>query len=202
MKGIDRLMQRVWRFRAEDAATVTVEFVLMAPIMVWGFLSTLQFFDAYRAELISTKAALTIADMYSRETGLVNSKYLRGTRDLLKYLTLAETSPDYRVTVFFWREDQDKYRVSWSRNRGSHINHTTTTLNEISSNLPILSDQERAILVETWTDYTPKYGGGIGYMVGTGLDPVEFSTRVVISPRFATSVCFNNYPDDLTKLKC
>ncbi|MFT5630640.1 MAG: hypothetical protein ACI82I_001896 [Gammaproteobacteria bacterium] len=202
MKGIDRLMQRVWRFRAEDAATVTIEFVLMAPIMVWGFLSTLQFFDAYRAELISTKAALTIADMYSRETGLVNSNYLSGTRDLLKYLTLAETSPDYRVTVFFWREDQQKYRISWSRNRGSHINHTTTTLNDISSNLPILSDRERAILVETWTDYAPKYGGGIGYMVGTGLDPVEFSTRVVISPRFATSVCFNNNPDDLTTLKC
>ena len=202
MMGLDRIMQRVWRFRAEEAATVTVEFLMMVPIMVWGFMSTMQFFDAYRAELISTKAALTIADMYSRETGLINGAYLNGTRKLLRHLTLAESNPDYRVTVFYWREDQNKYRISWSRNRGSHINHSTATLNAVAGKLPILSDRERAILVETWTDYTPTYGNGIGYMVGSGLEPIEFSTSVVISPRFATTVCWNNTPEDLTKLRC
>lgn len=202
MMGIDRLMKRVWRFRAEEAAAVTVEFILMVPIMVWGFLSTLQFFDAYRAELISTKAALTIADMYSRETGYIDQNYLSGTRSLLRYLTLAEDNPDYRVTLFYWRENRDKYWVRWSRNRGAQKNHTHDTLNLMAGRLPILSDGERAILVETWVDYTPKYGNGMGYMMGTGLEPLEFKSHVVISPRFASTVCWNNKPDDPTKARC
>jgi len=202
MKLFDRLKLKVWRFRLEEAATVSVEMVLMTPILVWGFLSTLQFFDAYRAELISTKAALTIADMYSRETGYIDATYLNGTRDLLQYLTLAENNPDYRVTLFYWRDDQDKYWVRWSRNRGSRTNLNHDQLNAMASKLPVLSDGERALLIETWTDYQPKYGNGIGYMMGSGLEPIEFSTHVVISPRFAPTVCWNNTPDDPTTERC
>lgn len=202
MIKIHPLMRRVWRFRADEAATVTVEFMMMLPIIVWAFVSTVQFFDAYRAEMLSNKAALTVADMYSRETGYIDGNYLNGTRDLLRYLTLAEDNPDYRVTLFYWREDRNQYWVRWSRNRGSQVNHTHDSLNAMSSQLPILADEERAILVETWTDYTPQYGNGMGYMVGTGLDPIEFKTFVVISPRFATTICWNNTPDDPSKERC
>lgn len=202
MMVMDRIMRRVWRFRAEDSANVTVEFLMLVPILVWGFVSTLQFFDAYRAEMISNKAALTIADMYSRETGYIDGTYLNGTRDLLKYLTLAEDSPDYRVTLFYWRENRSKYWVRWSRNRGSQVNLTHDTLNDMASQLPLLEDGERAILLETWTDYTPQYGNGLGYMVGTGLDPIEFKTHIVTSPRFSTTICWNNVPDDPTQARC
>ena len=93
MIGLDRIKRRIIRFKLEETGTAIVEMVLMTPIMVYGFLITLQFFDAYRAELISSKAALTIADMYSRETGYIDPTYLNGTRSLLKYLTLAENDP-------------------------------------------------------------------------------------------------------------
>jgi hypothetical protein len=197
----DRLMRRVWKFRAEEAATVSVEVVLMAPIMVWGFLSTLQFFDAYRAELISTKAALTIADMYSRETGNVNAAFLDGTQDLPQYLTLAENSPSFRVTVLRWNEPQKKHIRVWSKVRGSYPVLNTKDLTKYTSSIPLLTNGERVIMVETWTNYQPKYGDGIDYMRGTGLDPIEFSTQVFISPRFATTVCWNS-TTDVTKQKC
>lgn len=202
MMGLDRIMSRVWRFRAEETAAVTVEFIMMVPIMVWGFMSTLQFFDAYRAELISSKAALTIADIYSRETGYIDGNYLNGTRSLLRHLTLAENNPDYRVTLFYWRENRDQYWVRWSRNRGDQISLNHDALNLMAGKLPILSDGERAILIETWTDYTPKYGGGIGYMIGSGLAPLQFKTHVVISPRFSPTICWNNTPDDPSRERC
>ncbi|MCO4843143.1 MAG: hypothetical protein KC439_09610 [Yoonia sp.] len=203
MMGFDRLKRKWLRFMHEETATVSVEFVMMAPLMAWAFVTTLQFFDAYRAELISTKAAVTIADMYSREDGLINAEYLNGTRDLLKFLTLAEASPDYRVTVFFWRETQKDYRIAWGKNRGSRLNMSNTQLNEKAGRLPKLSDGERAILIETWTDYTPKYGNRVAlFLPGTSLEPLEFSTFIVTSPRFAPSLCWNNTPDDPSGLRC
>lgn len=206
MKMSDRLMRKVWRFRAEETASVLVEFVIMVPILVYGFVSTLQFFNAYRAELLSTKAALTVADMYSRETGFIDATYLNGTRSLLNYLTAdrthAEDAVDFRVSQFFWREQQKDYRVSWSKNRGSRINHTNATLNAMSDKLPVLSDGERMLLIETWTEYEPLYGSGMGRLMGTDLEPIEFSTYVVISPRFAPAVCWNNTPADTSKTRC
>ncbi len=202
MMGISRIRRAIWRFRVQEAASVSVEVVLMAPIMVWAFLSTLQFFDAYRAELISTKGALTIADMFSRETGYIDDTYMDGTLSLLKYLTLAESSPDMRVTLFYYTKTGKKYNAAWSEVRGSVEILETADFPTMKDRLPVLSDGERAILVETWTDYQPKYGDGIGYMRGTGLDPIRFSTSVVISPRFATTVCWNNTPSDVSQEKC
>ena len=184
MIGLDRIKRRIIRFKLEETGTAIVEMV------------------AYRAELISSKAALTIADMYSRETGYIDPTYLNGTRSLLKYLTLAENDPDYRVTVFFWDDADSEYKVVWSRNRGGRQNFNHARLNTVAGRLPTLSDGERAILVETWTSYQPKYGDGIGIMMGTGLEPLEFNTFVAISPRFAPTVCWNRYPDDPTKEKC
>lgn len=205
MIGLDRFKRQWLRFKLEETGTAMVEMMLMTPIMVWGFVITLQFFDAYRAELISTKAGLTIADMYSLETGYIDANYLNGTRSLLKFLTLAENNPDFRVTSFYWVEATKEYKTVWSRNRGSRTNLQDNDINAMFARLPKLSDGERAILLETWTDYQPKYGDGIGIMLGTGLEPLEFSSFVVISPRFAPAVCWNNdsaTPPDPTQEKC
>lgn len=89
----------------------------------------------------------------------------------------------------------------WSKVRRSYPVLKTKDLTKYTSSIPLLTKGERVIMVETWTDYQPKYGDGIDYVRGTGLDPIEFSTRVFISPRFATTVCWNNTAD-VTKQKC
>lgn len=203
MMGFDRLKRRWLRFQLEETGTAIVEMVLMTPIMVWGFVITLQFFDAYRAELVSTKAALTVADLYSRETGYIDPSYLRGTRDLLKYLNLSKENPDFRITVFYWDQDDTKYKVAWSRNRGSKTNLNNAGLNNFSSQLPLLSNGEKAILVETWTTYKAKYGDGIGTMMGTGLQGnLEFAAFVPIRPRFAPTLCWNYDTSSDDNAKC
>lgn len=190
------------RFRRTESGSVAVETMLMTPIIVWFFVAPLQYFEAYRAELMSNRAALTIADMYSRETGYINPAYLNGTHKLLKELTIVDDTPDYRVTLFFWHEGQKRYKVRWSRRRGSHGVLRTADLPALEHRFPILSNQERAILLETWTDYTPKFGNGFGIMESTGLKAQEFRTFVVVSPRFAPTVCWNADASDPSKERC
>ena len=166
MIGFDRVKRRWIRFQLEETGTAIVEMVLMTPILVWGFVITLQFFDAYRAELVSTKAALTVADLYSRETGLIDEKYLDGTGGLLKFLNLTKEKPDFRITVFSWHNNDNEYRVNWSRMRGARSEMNKAELNSYASKLPLLSNGENAVLVGTWTKYKAKYGDGIAVELG------------------------------------
>ena len=191
------------RFRRDQAGSMAVETMLMTPILVWFFIATLQYFDGYRSELIANKAALTIADMYSRETGYIDPNYLNGTQKLLRQLTLTEDNPSFRVTSFFWHERQKRYKVRWSRRRGDLGVLRTSDLAAIANRLPILSDQERALLIETKTAFTPKYGNGFGIMEGTGLTKMDFRTFVITSPRFGSKrTCWNATPDDPTRARC
>ena len=106
-----------------------------------------------------------------------------------------------QLAHFYPAEPQKKQIRVWSKVRGSYPVLKTKDLTKYTSSIPLLTNGERVIMVETWTDYQPKYGDGIDYVRGTGLDPIEFSTRVFISLRFATTVCWNS-TTDVTKQKC
>lgn len=212
------LKRALSRFKRNQTGNVAVEFLLMFPILLWTLTFTMQTFDAYRIQLVSTKAALTIADMFSRAGGdvdPVSDDYLAGTKDLLAYLTNADESPNFRATVFYWDEDDAKYYIVWSK---SSLGNDAVALSKniswgdealdnpgltaIKNRLPIMSDQERGILIETWTDYTPNYGRGMGVLKNSTLTPFTFEPFVVISPRFAPSVCFSNTPDVVESALC
>ena len=55
------------RFRDNEDGSAAIELVLVTPIITWALLSTIVYFDAFRAETRSARAGLTIADMFSRE---------------------------------------------------------------------------------------------------------------------------------------
>lgn len=180
------------RFRRDQDGSIAVEFMFTVPILIWILIAPLQYFDAYRSEAKSNKAALALADMFSRETGYITHNYLNGANRLLKNLTLTETNPSYRVTVFTWNQNTKKYVVRWSRRRGEDLSAplTTSELRQVAHRLPVLAHQERAILLETKTDYIPKYGNGFGIMEGTGLNSLTMSTFLVTEPRFAPTLCW------------
>lgn len=186
-------MKQVMRnFLREESGSASVELLLCVPILVWVMLSTIVYFDAFHHEAISTRASLTIADMVSREDNDVDMNYVRNARDILRMLTTTEDSPDLRITVFEYRETQDDYRIVWSRNRGYGQNVTNAMLrsDDYLSRLPIMSDDEKAILVETRTEYEPLLPVSVAPFRVSGLDGVVFNTFTVISPRFAETVCF------------
>jgi Flp pilus assembly protein TadG len=185
------------RFNDDEHGTIAIELVLVTPVLMWVLLSTFVYFDVYRTESNSHRAALTIADMFSREQTAITGTYLAGTRQLLRTLTFSEANPDFRVTVYrFDDPDGDfigDYRRVWSRNRGLGPNLTNNDLLTLkqAERLPILAHGDRAILVETRTEYSPPFTFGLGPFAGTDLDDVTFQTFNVIRPRFNPSLCWD-----------
>lgn len=189
---------------------MTLEFLIFAPLMFFTFVGTLAFFDAFRAESINEKAAMTIADLISRETGYINDAYIDGTYGLLKFLIRGDAKPDMRVSVLRFEEkrtganttDQDRYRLVWSKARGTgaHVAITDNEAKTMLPKLPTMVHDERLIVVETWSNYKTFFN--IGFNIawtsadGTAAPPPDnilLTSLIFTAPRVGLAqTCFNN----------
>lgn len=189
MISLTRILRR---WRQDEDGSIAVETLMMVPLMVWAFLSTIIYFDAYRTEAIAHKASLTIADMLSRETDYIDNDYMDGIRDLLQFLTLHDQTPQVRVTVVRFndpnRDGVGTYRRVWSKNRGGMGNLKGSEVTAMGNNdeFPIMSHNERLIVVQTRTNYENRYN----VMFVDPLQDFDIETFTFISPRFAPRLCW------------
>jgi Flp pilus assembly protein TadG len=182
------------RFRDDDDGSASIELVLVTPIIVWALLSTLVYFDAFRADTRSTRAGLTIADMFSRELNPVDATYITGAQSLLRTLAESDPNPGLRVTTYMFDAPNDRYLVQWSENRNMGPNLTNDELQNMRHRLPIMANGHRSLLVETRVNYTAPFSLGIPPFANTQLGGVDFNTFTVITPRFVPSVCYDPDP--------
>lgn len=187
----------VQSFRNDERGSMAIELVLVVPILTWVLLSTFVYFDVFRTESGTKRAALTVADMFSREQTLIDANYMDGARKLLRALTYGDLDPDLRVTVYTYDETNTRYEVIWSENEGMAPNRTDDSFLTLNTQgrLPILADGGRAILVETRTNYSAPFRIGLGpFTTGTDLGNLTFDTFTVMTPRFLPQICWDR-PD-------
>ena len=181
-----RLPRRIRAFRRDEDGSLSVEAALILPLLLWCFLATFQFFDAYRENAINSRAAFTISDMISREdrgAGGINGPYLTSMQRLMNFLTDSPNPVRIRVTIFTYRESDDTYRRVWSRQRGGIDNHTHASINAMRNRLPIMPDGEHEILFESWTDYQPRFN--------IGMQERTIYKVVVTRPRYMPTICWH-----------
>jgi hypothetical protein len=176
------------RFTSSEDGSISVEAMLILPILVWCYLATFVFFDAYRAQSTNLKAAYTIGDAISREPSDITPAYLDSLYRLLALLVDEDNSiMQLRVTVYRYQSSDDSYRVNWSRVRGGGVQMTDATLTSpiVRSRLPRMSNGDIAILVETQVGYSPAFS--------VGLQDFTFEDFVVTRPRIGGGqICTNS----------
>lgn len=185
------------RFQHDERGSLSVEFVLMTPILVWVFLSCIVYFDVFRVETNSVRATITLAELFSREE-TVNTSYIENAHSVLEELTFEESAPDYRVTVFSFLEfdpadpADDEYRVVWSDHRGMGAPLTNADLVTLDNDgrLPIMANFAQNVFIETRTEYDAPFNIGIGPFTVVDLENVTFLQDMLISPR-GLSLCFD-----------
>jgi Flp pilus assembly pilin Flp len=174
---------RLRRFFTAESGSATVEFVLVIPLLAWCFIGTFTFFAAYRAQAINVKAAYTIGDQLSRETEFITPAYIAALGELHDFLVQTDNATRLRVTAFEYEEDDDTYRVIWSQGVGQAGRLTDSAITDVRGNLPVMADEEVAILTETWLDFRPADF--------VGMPDSTFSEVIVTRPRFANQLCWN-----------
>lgn len=178
------LRQTLADFRSEERGSIAVEAVIILPMLFWTYLALFSTFHAYRTYAVNQKAAYTIGDMISRETNPLDTTYLDGTRELLMYLTNgAPGDTAVRVTIVRYDADTDTYLRDWSQAKGYATAATSEEVADWHDRLPVLPDNERIIVVETYLQYDPPFD--------TGLAQREVRNFVFTKPRYAPQVLWS-----------
>lgn len=114
MNPLKRFTLSIRAFAEDARAAVTVELVLVVPMLIWAFFATMIFNDAYRARTQAQAAALHVADAISRNTAILTTEYLEGMNDVYDFLIAEGETSRLRITSVVWDRDADQPLVLWS----------------------------------------------------------------------------------------
>ena len=181
------LVSRLRRFGSSETGSLTVEAVLVLPLLLWVYLASFIFFDAFRAQSLNDKAAFAIADAMSRETRSITVTYIDSMRDIHRAMTFARLPTKVRISVLRYDGAADQHHVVWSQARGPNLSILKDTdltgSSGIRETIPMMSDGERIILVETVLPYEPVFNVGVDAILMQAITP--------ISPRYASQLCWD-----------
>jgi hypothetical protein len=183
MRALQRSIRRF--FRREDGSFV-VESVLVLPLLFWAHLGLFAYWNVYAATNTVQKATYTISDLITRQQASVNDAYLTGLRDVMNYLVDSPSSTKLRVTSFRYSEANKRYEVIWSRSPNSALSVlNNASLVGLKDRLPLMSDGDSAVLVETEVRYEPT--------LAYGITTNAITQFVVTRPRFLAKICHVNF---------
>lgn len=169
-------------WKSTDAA-VSIETVLVMPVLMFFFVSSFVFFEAFRKYNQTVKAAYTVGDALSRKMNSVTQAEMEGLGDLFNYLTFnSEDTAWLRVTEV--QRKASGYEVRWSYATDGKPLRTNATLSELMPRIPELSTDERIVVLETYSIHQP--------VIDIGIQPQMFQNIIVTKQRFAS---FLSYPE-------
>ncbi len=179
-----RILRSFARFRRAETGSLSVETVVLFPLLIWAYTAMFVFWDAYKTENINLKSAYTVADMISREQRPIDMTYLEGARTIYQFLNTGDTNQQLRVSVVRQRvdsNDNEYLQLEWSE--GTEGLPGYTDLAQIEAKIPMIARGDEVIVVDTSTDWSPVFN--------VGLPARSFTQTVVTSPRFVPQVLWN-----------
>ena len=102
------------RFRRETDGSVSVELVIVVPILFWALAATVVFYDGFRDRYQAQMAAQTVADIMSRETDLFDAAYVEGMNDVFDVLLDGRYPSRIRVSSIIWDSTNQRNMLQWS----------------------------------------------------------------------------------------
>jgi hypothetical protein len=173
------------RFVRAEKGSVSVETIVMFPMLIWGLCAIYVYWDAYRIINTVQKAAYTISDLISRSNGDIEPAFIDGMQTTLNYLLDADQAGNIRVTSYSWSAERSRYEVLFSRSTSSTMRPLNNgNLAMLHDRLPDMSDLDAAVLLEVAVPYVPA--------LNFGLAPRTISQFIVTRPRYLPKLCLKN----------
>lgn len=189
---IKALLARVRRFGADDPGTVTLETIVVLPVVLWAFVATFVFYDAFAARAASQRAAFNISDAIGRQhNSVLTPADLVSYNRIFAFLSRTQPTTRLRVTSIIWNPITLEHNIVWSYSPNGGTPMTAEDLTPpVLARLPVLPQQESIFIVETWLDFRPITRSLP--LMGEVLRPQTLREFVVSRPRFAPQLRFND----------
>ncbi len=148
-----------WRrfARSQDGA-VSVETVIMIPVLIGALLGMTAVWDGFRHRNASLKAAVTVSDAISRETSPIDRAYIDRMDALFAFLAGARGDAALRVSVIANTLTEDgedeELELRWSASSDAEL-RAVSDVAELEEHVPAMAVGDQIIVVESWLDWTP-----------------------------------------------
>ena len=181
------LTQWLKRFRDDETGTVTIEMVVVLPLLFWGLAATYELFELHRYNSARDKAGYVVADMLSREMQSVTPTYIDNTKTVFDTISNDNGENQIRVSVVHYDNDSDEFSVRWSQVRGPGTLEVLTDqdVRNAHDSLPNMNDGEEVIVVESQSKYPALFNIGLS-------DDLMIENRILTSPRFAPQIIWED----------
>ncbi len=181
-KPFQHLLQR---FKDDDSASLTMEFVLMLPVLMLWFIGSIVFFNAYITKSGAQRAAHTVSDVISRQTQVDNN--FIDTLLLLQNRMLPRARVGtVRVSSIQKNANTGDLAMLWTYS--TDANAQPLLINDIPlTDLPLMQAGESVLLVDTSVPFAP-----ISDWVAMGSN--DWTNRVVVTTRFVDPLVNTDFP--------
>lgn len=189
------LLQGLYR---SQSGTITVESVIILPILFFGLMATYAYHDSYRHKSWAVKGNYAVSDYLSR-VKMVDQNGINGLNKLFGYMSQSSKGSWLRVTLIQCDDDCDnddkELELEWS-----HVSspngpqpHTEESLEDfVRQYVPVMYEDQFALVVETSASYKPVFP-----VTWTGIFPTKFNDLVVTTSREYDFLCWkDDYDDD------
>ena len=196
------LVERLKRFFAKDDASMLLEFIILLPLIIWAYAGMYVFWDAYKAQNVSVKAAYTISDLISRADVPLTDAGLNRMHQMTSFLNYDKHPVRLRVSFVDMEEDSAGNPVMVLDGRSvvrgpdpvapfdelqEEPFREHTSMDALEPHIPIMAVGDQVIVVETELDYTPLFRFRLAPM-----NPLILETLVVTRPRNGGSIGFDD----------
>ena len=198
---LTRLKTSFRGYLRDDSGVLLAEFLILIPMVIWGFMALFVYWDVFKTINITQKAAYSISDLLSRQI-VVNEEFLDGQQEILSFLT--PNMPDSRLRITSMEMDEgmnvqtawdgdDQFVLLFSHSPGGKVPaRTQATIQELKAVVPTLQDLESVIIVETWVEFEPRFDTGV-LNFALGVEDQTFKQLIVTRPR-GRRVCLDGTP--------
>ncbi len=162
-------------FAQNERGIISVEFAILAPVILAWVLTSYTFFDGFKSYMRASKATYTAVDLVSRQD-VVDDAFVETVGSIFESIVDGDGTPPSMVVTSILQVDANTKRVQWSTayNGGTRIYDESELPQEA---IPNMTDGETLVLIQTEVAFDPLIG--LAAFTAT-----TFSNQVAITPRF------------------
>jgi len=97
-----------------ERGSVSLELVLVLPLLFFGLVVTAVAFDGFRARNQTLVATHTVVDLLSRESSMFTTQQLERMNDVYDYLAQTRYPTRLRISSMIWNQAEGRHQLQWS----------------------------------------------------------------------------------------
>lgn len=176
------------RFKADKTGVMTLEFMILLPILLMWFAGMFVFFDAFHKWMKSLKASYTVADLLTRQT-VIDDAFIFALDGVFDSISQTKNKDGTWLRVSQVRKIDDALEMLWTTPTYSNDVEGVLefSIEDVRDNIPLMANNEYVIVVQSYRPFSPVFDW-------VGLDVTTFSNIVVAPLRFSSSLINQDHP--------